>query len=50
MNSPDGQQVGGTGLGLSISKSIVEQHGGDIGIEPDTGKGATFFFRLPESK
>ena len=50
MNSSDGQQVGGTGLGLSISKSIVEQHGGDIGIEPDTGKGATFFFRLPESK
>ena len=48
MNSSDGQQVGGTGLGLSISKSIVEQHGGDIGIEPDTGKGATFFFRLPE--
>ena len=50
MNSSDGQQVGGTGLGLSISKSIVEQHGGDIGIKPDTGKGATFFFRLPESK
>ena len=50
MNSSDGQQVGGTGLGLSINKSIVEQHGGDIGIEPDTGKGATFFFRLPESK
>ena len=49
MNSSDGQQVGGTGLGLSISKSIVEQHGGDIGVEADTGTGATFFFRLPES-
>ena len=48
MNLSDGQQVGGTGLGLSISKSIVEQHGGDIGVEADTGKGATFFFRLPE--
>jgi len=48
MNLSDGQQVGGTGLGLSINKSIVEQHGGDIGVEADTGKGTTFFFRLPE--
>lgn len=38
---------GGTGLGLSISKKIIETHGGSIRAESQTGKGTTFFIRIP---
>jgi len=38
---------GGTGLGLSIVKHIVQAHGGEVRVESELGKGATFFFTLP---
>ncbi len=38
---------GGSGLGLAICKTLVEGMGGEIGIEPDHGGGATFFVRFP---
>ncbi len=41
------RQFGGTGLGLSIAKTIVEQHGGEIGIISEKGKGSRFFFTIP---
>ncbi|HJU12964.1 MAG TPA: PAS domain-containing sensor histidine kinase [Candidatus Nitrosotalea sp.] len=38
---------GGSGLGLSICKGIVEALGGEIWLESDQGKGATFYFTIP---
>jgi PAS domain S-box-containing protein len=37
----------GLGLGLFISKDIIERHGGEIWVESEPGKGATFNFSLP---
>ena len=36
----------GTGLGLSIVKSIIDQHGQDIHVQSQLGKGTAFVFTL----
>ncbi|MFH1148944.1 MAG: PAS domain-containing sensor histidine kinase [Actinomycetota bacterium] len=41
--------IPGLGLGLYIARSIVEAHGGRIGLEPREGGGCAFFFALPNS-
>jgi signal transduction histidine kinase len=37
----------GTGLGLTIANKIVEQHGGELTLRTETGRGTTFRVMLP---
>jgi signal transduction histidine kinase len=43
----DPKRKGGLGLGLPIVKQIVEAHSGQIFVESEVGRGATFSFTLP---
>lgn len=42
--------VKGFGLGLSYVKAIINEHGGNVSIESELGKGATFMIFLPIEK
>jgi signal transduction histidine kinase len=37
----------GTGLGLPISREIIRHFNGELWVESESGKGATFSFRIP---
>ena len=38
----------GTGIGLAVVEKIAEIHGGSVRVESEKGKGATFWFSVPE--
>ncbi len=40
----------GTGLGLSVSYGIIKEHGGEISVKSQVGKGTTFTIVLPVQK
>ena len=39
----------GTGLGLPVTRKIMEEHGGQILVDSQPGKGSTFTLELPTS-
>lgn len=41
------QRYAGLGLGLFLTRQIVEAHGGDVTVDSDAGRGASFTVRLP---
>lgn len=43
------RDTGGSGLGLSIVKHTVQNHGGDVRVWSQAGRGSTFTVRLPEA-
>ncbi len=47
LDNPLTKEKSGTGLGLTLARQIVEQHGGQIWVESEYGKGSRFTFTLP---
>lgn len=46
LSNQDGTQPG-VGLGLSVVRTVVEEHGGRVGVEDRPDRGAIFWFSIP---
>lgn len=44
------RQTGGTGLGLSIVKHVMAQHGGEVSVWSEPGRGSTFTLVIPQAE
>jgi two-component system sensor histidine kinase SenX3 len=49
VDSARSRNTGGSGLGLAIVKHVVQNHGGDVRVWSQQGRGSTFTIRLPEA-
>ena len=38
---------GGSGLGLALTQQIVKDHGGELSVESQVGRGTTFTVSIP---
>lgn len=50
VDKKDASERGGSGLGLALAKSMVEQHGGTIGVESEPDAGSVFWIKLPRDR
>ena len=50
VDSARSRQTGGTGLGLSIVKHVMAQHGGEVSVWSQSGRGSTFTLVIPQAE
>ena len=47
LDASTSREYSGTGLGLVLVKRFVEQHGGEVRLESEPGKGSSFIITIP---
>jgi signal transduction histidine kinase len=43
------RETGGTGLGLAIVRHVAENHGGEVTVQSELGRGSVFTVRIPSA-